>query len=98
MRGHRGACDLVVFETVDECGGLGGVAQSLGGATAHGAREGTSGEGGCEQRPVAEQLGGLDRSLGPGAHRVVVAEVEAVADELDHELDPLRGGRISELG
>ena len=92
------AADLVVRETVDERGGVRRISLSLSRATADGTCEGTYGERRCEQRLIAEQLGRIDRPVRPGAHRVVVAVVEAVTDELDHELDPLRGSGVSELG
>ncbi len=60
---------------------------SLGRATPNRTCEGTSGERRCEQRLIAEQLGRIDRPARPSAHRVVVAVVEAVTDELDHQFD-----------
>ena len=96
--GVEPTAELVVRETVDERGGFGAICLSLRRATANRAREGTYGERRCDQRLVAEQRCRIDRAARPGAHRVVVAVVEAVADELDHEFDALRGGGVSELG
>ncbi len=90
--------DFVVRETVNEHGGVGGISQPLSRATPNRTCEGTSSERRCEQRLIAEQLGRVDRPASPGPHRVVVAAVEAVTDELDHQLDTFRGSGVSELG
>ena len=92
------SAELVVRETVDERGGFGAKCLSVYRASGHRTREGAYRERRRDQRLVVEQFGRIDRPARPGAHRVVVAVVEAVAGELDHELDALRGVGVSELG
>src|SRR3954447_16080912 len=90
--------ERVVRETVDQCRGFSGIGDSLRRATADSACKRTCGERGGDQRLLVEQRCRIDRAARPRAHRVVVAVVEAVADELDHELDALCRGGISETG
>ena len=97
-KGVEPNAELVVRETVDERGGVCGISQPLGRATPNRTCEDTSGERRCEQRLIAEQLGRIDRSARPSAHRVVVAVVEAVTDELYHQFDAERGRGVLELG
>ena len=90
--------ELVVRESVDELGGFGAICLSLGRAAAHGAGESTYGLRGSDQRLVVEQRRGIDSPVRPGVHRVVVPAVEAVAGQLDHELDALFGAGVAETG
>ncbi len=97
-KGVEPTLQLVVRDSVDERGGFGAICLSLCRATTHRAREGAYRERRCDQRLVAERLGRIDRPGRPGAHGFVVAAVEAVAGELDHELHALRGVGVPELG
>ena len=59
-------------------------------STADRAGQGADSERGGGQRSVAQLRRRIDGASRPGAHRVVVPAVEAVAGKLDHELGPLR--------
>ena len=89
---------LVVGQLVDELRGFGAICLPLRRSTADRTGQGADSERRGDQRSVAQLRRRIDCASRPGAHRVVVPAVEAVAGKLDHELGPLRGVRIPELG
>ena len=77
----------MVGEGIDERDGLRPMHLRLCDRPGEGVRLREHGDGGRNQRPVAQRPGGTERTRGPVAHRLELHPVEAIDRELDHERD-----------
>ncbi len=89
---------LVVADLVNQRGRLLTMIPRLGDDARERARDGAHAERRGHERPVAQRRRRLLRTRRPVAHRVVLAPVEGVDRELDHERDGLGRAGIAELG